>query len=114
MSYDIVLSQSFKKSVKKLQKRFSQVKDDVKNAIRVLKENPRSGDLISGGHGIRKLRIKNSNLDKGKSGGYRLIYCFEDEPIKKIYLLFLYAKSDKDDITKKELTDLLDELSQLH
>ena len=114
MSYDIVLSQTFKNSVKKMQKRFLRVKDDVKSAIGVLKENPQSGDLISGGHGIRKLRIKNTYLDKGKSGGYRLIYCFEDKPVKRIYMLFLYAKSDKDDVTKKELTDLLDELSKIH
>jgi hypothetical protein len=69
------------------------------------------GVVIPGGSGVRKLRVRNSDLGKGKSGGYRLLYYVEDHPIPTIYLLFLYAKSDREDVTRRELKQLLEELA---
>jgi len=111
MSYNVVLTRSFKHSVKRLQRRFPHVKDDVWVAIQVLLQTPRLGVVISGGSGVRKLRVRNSDLGKGKRSGYRLLYCVEDQPVPVIYLLLLYAKSDREDITRQELKQLLDELA---
>lgn len=109
-SYKIVLATSFKASVRKL-KRFRNVKDDVKSAIAILLEEPRLGDVIPGGFGVRKLRVINSDISKGKRSGYRLIYLIEDEPTPTIYLLFLYFKSDRSDISVSEIQQLLKELA---
>lgn len=68
--------------------------------------------VIPGSSGIRKLRLRNSDTLKGKSGGYRLLYYFTHEPSETIFLLLLYAKSDQADVTKKELETLLDELNK--
>ena len=111
MSYNIVLTPSFKHSVRKLQKRFRHVKDDVRVAIQVLLQTPRLGVVIPGGSGVRKLRVRNTDLTKGKRGGYRLLYYVEDQPVPTIYLLLLYAKSDREDVTRQELKRLLDELA---
>ena len=111
MSYNIVLTRSFKHSVKRLQKRFRHVKGDVRVAIQVLLQTPRFGVVIPGGSGVRKLRVRNTDLGKGKRGGYRLLYCVEDQPVSTIYLLLLYAKSDREDITRQGLKQLLDELA---
>jgi hypothetical protein len=35
----------------------------------------------------------------------------EDQPMPTIYLLLLYAKSDQEDVTQRELQQLLDELA---
>ncbi|MBE7469871.1 MAG: type II toxin-antitoxin system RelE/ParE family toxin [Anaerolineae bacterium] len=110
MSYKPVLATSFKRSIKRLEKRFRNVKNDVSNAIKVLVENPKLGVAIPGGNRVRKLRVQNSDLARGKSGGYRLLYCIEDQPEPTLYLLLLYFKSDQEDVTQKELQDLLDEL----
>jgi mRNA-degrading endonuclease RelE of RelBE toxin-antitoxin system len=111
MSYNVVLAPSFKQSVKKLQKRFRHVKDDVGVAVRVLLQTPRLGVVIPGGSGVRKLRVRNTDLSKGKRGGYRLLYYIEDQPVPTIYLLLLYAKSDREDVTRQELKQLLNELA---
>lgn len=110
MNYSVVLAPSFKRSVKKL-KRFPHVKDDVRVAIKTLLERPRIGVVIPGGHGMRKLRVFNSDLTRGKSGGYRLIYHVEDQPTPTIYLLLLYSKSDRSDVTRRELEQLIRELA---
>jgi len=56
MSYNVVLTPSFKHSVRKLQKRFRHVKDDVGVAVRVLLQTPRLGAVLPSGSGVRKLR----------------------------------------------------------
>lgn len=95
MSYKVVLATPFKLSLEKLKKRYRPL-----------------GVVIPGSSGIRKLRLRNSDTLKGKSGGYRLLYYFTHEPSETIFLLLLYAKSDQADVTKKELETLLDELNK--
>jgi mRNA-degrading endonuclease RelE of RelBE toxin-antitoxin system len=111
MSYKVVLTHSFKQSVKRLGKRFRHVKEDVRTAIEVLERTPNLGVLIPNGFEVRKLRVANSDLAKGKSGGYRLLYQLTEPPEPRLNLLLLYAKSDQADVTKDELRQLLDELT---
>ena len=110
MRYRVVLTRPFKHSVKKLAKRYAHVKEDVRTAVEVLLQTPSLGVVIPGGSGVRKLRVRNTDLQKGKSAGYRLLYYVVDEPTGIIYLLLLYAKSDRSDITRRELEELLNEL----
>ena len=64
-----------------------------------LVEDPERGDLIKGGGGIRKLRY--ALQGRGKSGGVRVIYYWlKDNHL--IYMLVVYPKSKKDDLTDKE------------
>jgi len=42
---------------------------------------------------------------------YRLLYYVVDEPTATLYLLLIYAKSDKENVTRQELQELLAELS---
>ncbi len=112
MSYKVILTRSFKSSVERLVKRFPHVKEDVRIAIQTLIQTPRLGVVIPGGEGVRKLRVRNTDLSKGKSSGYRLLYYIEDQPEQTLYLLLLYAKSDQADTTRHELQQLLDELAQ--
>jgi len=113
MSYKVVFPSFFKKySIKYLEKRFPNVKDDLRLALRQLIQYPKLGVVIPKGQGTRKLRIRNSDSKKGKRSGYRLIYYLVHEPEPIIYPLIMYNKSDKDDITNRELTKLLDNLAK--
>ena len=94
-----------------MKKKFRSVKKDVKTAVEVLLENPELGAEIQGGSGVRKLRVKNSDLKRGKSGGYRLIYCIDEEKKYKLYLLLLYSKSDQENISENELKKLIEEIA---
>jgi mRNA-degrading endonuclease RelE of RelBE toxin-antitoxin system len=112
MNYNIVFGPSFKRSLKNLQKRFPSVKRDVELAIEILLENPRLGTVIPGGSGVRKLRVKNSDIQRGKSGGYRLLYYLEEHERQCLVLLLLYAKSDQENITLQEIQQLLQEIRE--
>ena len=52
-----------------------------------------------------KVRVKNSDVQKGKSGGYRIIYYLKTE--KQILLVTIYSKSDKPDITVDEVREII-------
>lgn len=111
MSYEIVLTPSFKRCIRKLIRRFPSVKKDVKNAIEILTENPNLGVLIPRSAGVRKLRVKNSDMQRGKSGGYRSLY-FVEEETNNIFMLLIYAKSDREDINLKEIQTFLEECNK--
>ncbi|QUS38515.1 addiction module toxin RelE [Tardiphaga alba] len=59
--------------------------------------NPEAG--VSLGGGLRKVRIPRE--DGGKSGGYRTVYVFGRVHMP-IYLVTVFAKNEKDNLTKAE------------
>ena len=65
----------------------------------VLLNDPKSGDVIQGTGGLRKIRIPMGN--KGKSGGSRVIYV-DIELKETIYFINVYSKNEKDDLTEDE------------
>ena len=75
-----------------------------------LAEDPERGDLIKGGGGIRKLRF--ALPGRGKSGGVRAIYYWLKDH-HQIYMLVIYPKSKKDDLTDKETAMLREFVKEL-
>jgi len=74
--------------------------DDFNTFKSVLAENPDMGAMITGTGGVRKTRLKSAS--KGKSGGFRVCYYFHDVGTGEIYLIDLYAKNEKEDLTPDE------------
>ena len=56
--------------------------------------------MIPGSGGLRKIRW--SSRDQGKRGGCRIIYNW-DEPSETFYLLYVYGKNERDDLTTQQL-----------
>ena len=75
-----------------------------------LAANPLAGVLIPGTGGARKVRF--AGRGKGKSGGYRVITYYGGEDIP-LFLLNIFAKSDKVNLTKAERNQLREELAGL-
>ena len=101
----IVETHSFLKESRKLLGE-SEV-DELKNFLAI---NPQAGDIIPGLRGIRKVRWQANQ--KGKSGGARIIYFFYNLNIP-VFLLDIYAKSEKGDLSsqdKKIMNAMVDEL----
>lgn len=74
-----------------------------KSVIDYLAAHPRAGDIMEGTGGIRKLRWARGG--KGKSGGVRVIYYYHDQRIP-LYLLTVFGKNEKSNITKSERNEL--------
>lgn len=74
-----------------------------KSIIDYLAFHPRAGDIMEGTGGIRKLRWARGG--KGKSGGVRVIYYYHDSRIP-LYLLTIFGKSEKSNISKSERNEL--------
>ena len=68
-------------------------------------EHPKAEDVMEGTGGVRKLRWRRGG--QGKSGGVRVIYYYHDD-LMPLYLLTLFAKGDKANLTKAERNDLAD------
>lgn len=66
-----------------------------------LLEDPKRGDVMQGCGGARKARIADSSSSKGKRGGFRYIYIYLERP-RIIYLLMLYPKNEKSDLSSDE------------
>jgi len=71
----------------------------------LLLEDPRRGQLIERTGGFRKMRFGRPSRREGKSGGARVIYDFVDRR-DRIYLLLVYTKTTKDDLTRAEENEL--------
>lgn len=105
MEYSIKVTGLFEKEFKKLTKRYKSAKEDVQIAVQSIIENPNQGIYI--GNNCYKIKVAIKN--KGKSGGARLITRVLISE-SSIYLLSIYDKSDKENISNKEIDDLLKSL----
>jgi hypothetical protein len=65
--------------------------------------NPEAGDVVPGLGGIRKVRWSREGM--GKRGGSRVVYFFYDEDAP-IYLLQIYAKGAKSDLSNDDKKSL--------
>jgi mRNA-degrading endonuclease RelE of RelBE toxin-antitoxin system len=71
---EILLTPQFQKDLKQLAKRYRSIRKDLEPLIAKLKAGELVGAKIVGlGHNIFKVRLKNSDISKGKSAGYRVI-----------------------------------------
>jgi len=109
MKYKIIPTPEFIKNLKNLKKKYQNIKNDISEVINNLEENPTIGTQL--GNNTFKIRIKNSNNNKGKSGGYRMITYFLNEN-NELFLITIYSKSEKETILDNELKRLVEEVAQ--
>ena len=101
----------FQKNIRNLAKKYRNIRQDIQPIINQLEQGELLGDQISGiGYPVFKLRVKNSDIQKGKSGGYRLIYYLKTST--GIVLLTIYPKSEQSDIEADEIRDIITKYQQ--
>lgn len=71
--------------------------------INMIAANPKCGALIRETGGVRKVRI--ALPGRGKSGGARVVYFYHNGSIP-LYLLAVFAKNEKDNLSKAERNEL--------
>ena len=102
----IEYSDSFLKETKQLSKKFKLLKNDLKQAVEEIETNNDLGIYL--GFNLFKKRVRNSSIPKGKSGGFRVIIYQQIED--KIVLISIYSKTEKENLSDEELTNMLKEI----
>jgi hypothetical protein len=100
----LLLPMVLKSMPKALPKKHRSLKSDLNKLIDSLEENPTQGEPL--GKDCYKVRMAITSKGKGKSGGSRVITCVKIVN-QTAYLLTIYDKSDKENISDKELDELL-------
>lgn len=102
----------FKRNLRTLAKKYKQIRSDIQPLIEKLQDGKIVGDQIKGVHiTIFKIRIQNSDIQKGKRSGYRVIYQLQNP--NNIILITIYSKLDQGDIYAEQIRRILKEYSAI-
>lgn len=100
---------TFRKDFKQLRKRYPHIQQDVQPLIDQLLAGETPGDQIeSTGYTVYKVRLPNRDAQRGKSGGYRVIYYIR--AAERIVLLTIYSKSDRSDTRADDIQSIISDL----
>jgi mRNA-degrading endonuclease RelE of RelBE toxin-antitoxin system len=98
----------FDKQAKKLSKRYNQLKNDIESLILNFETIHQQSITIK--KNLYKIRLKNSNKNRGKRSGYRVYYYIKLE--EQVFLLTIYDKSEISMIDESLFIDIINDLEK--
>ena len=109
---EIRFSDEFKNNLRKLAKKYRSIRKDLQPVLDDLQQGKFQGGQIANiGYTVFKLRVKNSDNQKGKSAGYRVIYYVRTTT--SIILITIYSKSEQADISASEIKRIIEKNENL-
>jgi mRNA-degrading endonuclease RelE of RelBE toxin-antitoxin system len=107
----IRVTPDFRKQLRKLEKRYRKIKSDLEPILIQIQMGEIVGDRLQGLDAeVFKVRVRNSDTNRGKSGGYRVIYWLKLPEC--VVLLDIYSKSDRDDVEANIIQDIITEFDK--
>ena len=104
---EVRFSAEFKKNLRRLAKKYRRIRKDVEPIIQRLQQGEILGDQVQGtAFHVFKVRVKNSDLKKGKRAGYRVIYYLQQA--EKIMLITIYSKTEQPDLAAHQIRRLIE------
>ncbi len=95
-------------TVQSIEKRYRQIQSDLQPILMQIQMGETIGDRLQGIDAeVFKVRIRNSDVNRGKSGGYRVIS--PNKLPEYVVLLDIYLKSDRDDIEISTIQNIIAE-----
>ena len=104
MKLQVVEQKLYLKAHKKLSKQYRQLQNDIDNFLNSINSKEDLGIELKSN--VFKVRVKNSDKNKGKSAGYRLISYLAIID-NELHLLYIYDKSKLENLTEKEIDNLI-------
>ncbi|NWG15915.1 MAG: type II toxin-antitoxin system RelE/ParE family toxin [Chloroflexi bacterium] len=105
---NVVFGRVFKRNIKRLAKKYPNIRRDVSTITDRLARGETPGDQIIGtGYTVYKVRVANSDAQRGTRGGYRIIYYIHLPTL--LLLVTIYTKSQQEDISPDELRGITEE-----
>ena len=108
MRYEIIAVPVFRKELKRLTAKYPSLKNNLAALFDQLEIRPVQGTPL--GKNCYKIRLSIASKGRGKSGGARIITHIV-VAATTVYLLSIYDKSQKDNLTNQELSELLKEVA---
>ncbi len=109
----VKISEPFEKQIKRLSKSYRSVVVTVRQLILTLANGELPGDRVSGtALPSYKVRLPNRDANRGKSGGFRVVYVTVVEDT--VYLIAIYSKTDTAGLSAAEINELIEELPEEH
>ncbi|TWJ14288.1 type II toxin-antitoxin system RelE/ParE family toxin [Geobacter argillaceus] len=106
---NISFTLEFKRNLRALAKKYRSIRSDIQPLVDQLLAGDFPGDQVPGvSLTIFKVRLKNSNIQKGKRSGYRCIYYLKTH--HDIILVTVYSKSEQSDVSTVRLQAILQEM----
>lgn len=102
----IVITNHFFSQLKRLKKKYPNIKEDLLKTLKVF--NPKNEIHI--GESVYKIRIKSTDINKGKAGGLRA-YIYICTYNNLVAPLTIYSKSEKENLSVNELRYHFDKTS---
>jgi mRNA-degrading endonuclease RelE of RelBE toxin-antitoxin system len=101
-------SDAFKRQLRRLSRKYRRIRSDVQPLISQLEAGETPGDQIQGvGYTVYKVRVRNSDAKRGKSGGYRMIYYLPTQD--SVLLVTIDSKTEQSDIDDAEVARIISE-----
>ena len=95
-----------KRNLRALAKKYRHIRSDVQPVIDQLRAGEVIGDQVPRTrYTIFKVRVRNSDIQKGKRSGYRLIYHLKTPT--NVILVTIYSKLDQVDVSAEQIRRIL-------
>lgn len=99
----------FKRNLRGLAKKYRSIRSDIEILINQLQSGQLPGVHIPGLKlPVYKVRLKNSDIQKGKSAGFCCIYYLKNH--QNIILVTVYSKADQSDIANATIKSIFNEI----
>ncbi len=97
-SITVSFSERFYRSIKELRKKYRHIQEDVDAFALLLEKGETPGDRLQGSdeYVLYKARIASQDMQRGKSGGFRVIYYLQTTT--SIMVINIYAKPAIDNV----------------
>ena len=101
-SVQVEYTPEFKRNLRALAKKYRHIRSDVQPVIHQLQAGEVIGDQVPRTrYAIFKVRVRNSDIQKGKRSGYRLIYHLKTPA--NVILVTIYSKLDQMDVSAEQI-----------
>lgn len=101
----------FKRNLRALSKKYRHIRSDIQPLIDRLQAGEILGDQVPRTrYAIFKMRVQNSDIQKGKSSGYRLIYHLKTA--SNVVFITIYSKLEQGDISAEQIRSIVKEFDE--
>jgi mRNA-degrading endonuclease RelE of RelBE toxin-antitoxin system len=103
---EVAFTPEFKRNIRRLARKYRRIRLDVAPVISQIEQGETPGDQIQRvGYTVFKVRISNSDAQRGKSSGYRMLYYLKTP--ERAILVTIYSKTEQGDITAEEVRQII-------